>query len=92
MTISEDLFEHFCHELRIPVRRVEEGKDRQPDFVIKPRWHTVVVEIKQFDPTPEERELIDRFMAGECVIVDASSTAPVFPWTPIWGQSPERCQ
>ena len=20
------------------------------------------------------------------------STAPVFPWTPIWGQSPERCQ
>ena len=32
----------------------------------------------------------DGKMAGEPIA--RLSTAPVFPWTPNWGQSPERCQ
>lgn len=59
-TISEKLFERFCKENRIKFYRIEAsvipGK-KEPDYEIETSSGKVLVEVKQFDPNPEERKL-----------------------------------
>ncbi|MEO1353240.1 MAG: hypothetical protein AAFW84_31505 [Cyanobacteria bacterium J06635_15] len=59
-TISEKLFERFCKEKKIQLSRIEvstiPGK-KEPDYEIATSLGTVLVEVKQFDPNPEELRL-----------------------------------
>lgn len=59
-TISEELFERFCKENKIQLSRIEVstvfGK-KEPDYEIATSLGTVLVEVKQFDPNPEELRL-----------------------------------
>ena len=59
-TISEELFERFCKENKIQLSRIEvstvSGK-KEPDYEIATSLGTVLVEVKQFDPNPEELRL-----------------------------------
>lgn len=59
-TISEELFERFCKENTIQLSRIEvstiPGK-KEPDYEIATSLGTVLVEVKQFDPNPEELRL-----------------------------------
>lgn len=64
-TISETLFEELCDSLAIPWHRVAEAQnERRPDYEIELTDHRVVVEVKQFDPNPEESEAIRRLEKG----------------------------
>jgi len=72
MTISEELFENFCVDQGIPCDRVREGEQRQPDYIICPCGQTVIVEIKQFDPTPEEEELARQLDEKKSILVNKS--------------------
>ena len=59
-TISEELFERFCKENKIQLSWIEAstipGK-KEPDYEIATSLGTVLVEVKQFDPNPEELKL-----------------------------------
>lgn len=59
-TISEELFERFCKENRIKFSRIEvsaiSGK-KEPDYQMETSSGKVLVEVKQFDPNPEELKL-----------------------------------
>jgi hypothetical protein len=59
-TISEQLFERLCKENNIQLSRIEAsiipGK-KEPDYEIETSLGKVLVEVKQFDPSPEELKL-----------------------------------
>jgi hypothetical protein len=62
-TISEILFEQFCDENRvqwhkIPVASVFSRKT--PDYQIKCADNTVIVEVKEFDLSPDDRTRLDQ--------------------------------
>jgi hypothetical protein len=64
-TISEDLFEQWCHSVGVPCHRVEEEQDaRRPDYVVELIGQRVVTEVKQFDPNDEEAESNRRVATG----------------------------
>lgn len=73
MTKSERLFVQFCQNAGIPCVRVDTASDaqeRRPDYRLTGRLGTeIVAEVKQFDPSAEEREQIERSMAGESVVM-----------------------
>jgi hypothetical protein len=59
MTESEKLFERFCSEngvsfLRIP--RADENGIKSPDYEISIEDNRIAVEVKQFDPNPNDKE------------------------------------
>lgn len=59
-TISEKLFERFCKENNIQLSRIEAsiipGK-KEPDYEVETSSGKILVEVKQFDPNPEELKL-----------------------------------
>jgi hypothetical protein len=58
-TRSEWLFERFCALNGIPFIRVPEATEQRPDYrMILPSTH-VVVEVKELEPTSEERAVIE---------------------------------
>ena len=69
MTDSEELFEQFCkmnglHCERVPT--ASEDEEQRPDCrVTGLRETTIVVEIKQFDPNPEEENAIKKMSQGQ---------------------------
>lgn len=52
-TRSEDLFERFCSDERIPFCRLEVGLERTPDYEVQPNSHRIAVEVKQLDRDEE---------------------------------------
>ena len=61
MTESEELFRRFCKSQGWRVERIDEHsvaeESQMPDFRLQLRDGAgIVVEVKQFDPNPEERE------------------------------------
>jgi hypothetical protein len=61
-TISEREFEAFCTTRSIPFERIQETSKRTPDYELVLGSDRVVVEIKEADRNPEERES-DRLLA-----------------------------
>jgi len=55
-TTSEEVFERFCSQRRIPVRRIPEADTRTPDYELDCGQVRVVVEVKEVTPNDEERE------------------------------------
>ncbi len=58
MTVSEYLFERFCKENGIkcfPIPRSKDGA-KTPDYEVIIDDKKVVVEVKQFDPNPDDKE------------------------------------
>src|SRR3990172_8665459 len=68
MTDSEELFEQFCkmnglHCELVPT--ASEDEEQRPDCrVTGLRGTTIIVEIKQFDPNPEEEKEIKKMRQG----------------------------
>ena len=58
MTESELLFERFCSDRGIPCSRVQEAETQRPDYRVHLTTVEVIVEVKQIDPTAEERRLL----------------------------------
>ena len=59
-TVSENLFEHFCNDNHIEYKRIEASSipdKKEPDYEIQTVTEIVVVEVKQFDPSEEEKKL-----------------------------------
>jgi len=60
-TLSEQLFELFCERNSIVWQRIataDVGGEQRPDYEIALSGQRVIVEVKQFDPTAEERRLL----------------------------------
>ena len=55
-TTSEEVFERFCSERQIPLRRIPEAHTRTPDYELECGQVRVVVEVKEVTPNDEERE------------------------------------
>ena len=58
MTISEQLFERYCHVGVIPFRRLPTGDTQTPDYEIVLCGTSVIIEIKELTPNDEERRAI----------------------------------
>jgi hypothetical protein len=59
-TVSESLFERFCDDNHIEYRRIGASSipnKKEPDYEIQTATEIVVVEVKQFDPSEEEKKL-----------------------------------
>ena len=73
MTESEELFQRFCRSRGWCIQRIDQHSaphgTQVPDFYLRPaRGACVVVEVKQFDPNPEERDHARRQSDGEVVV------------------------
>jgi hypothetical protein len=55
-TFAEYLFERFCDEHGIPCARIPETTTKTPDYELFPTTTSVVVEVKDIEPNPEEIE------------------------------------
>ena len=53
-TRSEELFESFCSENGLEIFRIRAESHRIPDYILRIRSTSIVVEVKQFDPSPTE--------------------------------------
>lgn len=65
---SELLFEKFCQLNHISYEKIKISKQegvQTPDYKIEFSGQTVITEIKQFDPNPEEKEINRRRSQGE---------------------------
>ncbi len=62
LTVSEREFEAFCRLQGIPFERIPETNTRTPDYELRLSGVRVVVEVKETDRNPEERES-DRLVA-----------------------------
>ena len=54
MTKSEELFEMFCTGIDLDFERVTTESYRTPDYIVRLVETLLVVEVKQFDPSPTE--------------------------------------
>jgi hypothetical protein len=71
MTISEELFDEFCVACGIACRRLPESTSPgvpSADFCVELGMHAIVVEVKQFDPNPEEQRAQAAILRGETVV------------------------
>jgi len=67
-TESEGLFESFCASHGIPLTRVAVGSGRSPDYEVTIGGYMVVVEVKEIEPSDEERAAMERTAKGEIVV------------------------
>lgn len=67
MTYADRLFERFCRERGIALRRLSEGTAKTPDYEIILREVTVAVEVKQLEPNAEDQELLRELRARHTV-------------------------
>lgn len=78
-TESEDLFERFCAQRRIPFRRIPEAAERTPDYEILLGGGTVAIEVKQLEPNEHDRaffeELRTKGRAGGAVNMGRAQSA-----------------
>jgi hypothetical protein len=62
-TESETLFTAYCRANGISYRRIQASNatgERSPDYVVRLSGHAVVVEVKQLDESPFDRDMRDR--------------------------------
>ena len=64
MTDGEHAFVTFCECAGIPVWRIEESKTKEPDYQILLNGYPIIVEVKDFDLNPEEKEAAKIFEEG----------------------------
>ena len=70
LTRSEELFEAFCNQEGLLVRRLPQREGvRTPDYLVGRWWRRIAVEVKQLEPNPEERRKQTAFDAGRMVTV-----------------------
>ena len=67
MTESENLFERYCRERKIEIRRLEECSVETPDYEIQIGPLIAAVEIKQLEPNAEDKKVIDQLRQGRPV-------------------------
>ena len=72
MNKSEFTFHRFCETQGWQIDRIDESSmpsgTKVPDFILRTECGTrIVVELKQFEPNPEERDRERRMAAGEVV-------------------------
>ncbi len=72
-TVSEELFERACGELSIPFAKIVQGERRSPDYQIELGAQRVVVEVKEIENNPDEREAEAAFERGQ---VGSIGTSP----------------
>jgi hypothetical protein len=60
MTKSEMLFESFCEENAIRFDKVQVGRERTPDYILRFGDRSLVIEVKQFDAGPAERRTLQK--------------------------------
>ncbi len=65
MTISEQLFRRFCDENEISCLRIEATTTKTPDYKINIDGVDIIVEIKQIDPSNEDKALLRKLENGE---------------------------
>lgn len=57
-TISEQVFERFCRDRSLQYERVPETHSKSADYLLNLSHVRLVVEVKQIEPNPEERQLL----------------------------------
>jgi hypothetical protein len=55
-THSERLFEDFCQAHSLACERIPRGPSRTPDYRLTLSGQTVIVEVKEFEPNPADRD------------------------------------
>ena len=67
VTRSEAVFEDFCRLHGIPCERITVGTTRSPDYRIFPCGEAVICEVKEIEPTREEKQAQAALERGEPV-------------------------
>ena len=55
-TKSEQLFEDYCTTAGVAWTRIAEGSKKTPDYSLEVEGRTIIVEVKEVDRNPDERE------------------------------------
>ena len=66
-TTSEQLFEQYCQENGIGCMKIKEAADKTPDYDIEVNGIRIIAEIKQIDPSKEDRSLIRELRENGCM-------------------------
>ncbi len=56
-TVSEQLFERLCSAQGVKCVRISEGRDKSADYEVSLGSTTLIVEVKQLDPSAADKEL-----------------------------------
>jgi hypothetical protein len=65
-TISEDLFEQLCAQKRIACTRIPPGAAKTADYRLTLGRLTLIAEVKQLDPSPEEQHIAATWGTPQC--------------------------
>lgn len=66
-TKSEKLFEEFCAENAIEYSVISVAEHKTPDYMIVIGGHQIVIEVKQVDPSKEDRRLLAELREGRFI-------------------------
>ena len=58
-TISEELFERLCQQKRVECVRIPEGTAKTADYRVMLPGVTLITEVKQLDPSPDEQHIAE---------------------------------
>jgi hypothetical protein len=78
-TISETYFTQWCYEKQIKCRRIKRARAdgyKRPDFAINVGEHWCVVEVKQTDPNPQDKNLLERVSTKKEEIITGWKVSP----------------
>lgn len=65
-TTSEELFERLCAQKCIDYVRIPEGTAKTADYQLKLGRVTLITEVKQLDPSPEEQHIAETWGTQQC--------------------------
>jgi hypothetical protein len=78
-TISEKHFVEWCYQKQIKCQRIKRARAdgyKRPDFAVKVGEHWCVVEVKQTDPNPWDKDLLERVSRREEEIIPHWKVSP----------------
>lgn len=72
LTLSEEIFERYCHDKGIFCNRIPEGNFKTPDYLIKVDLCDILIEIKQLDENENDKRINGTLRCGGSIVMAGS--------------------
>lgn len=71
-TESETAVEKYFQERGLAIEKIAEGAERSPDYRVEIGGLEIIIEVKQFDATPDEQQRLESLAEGEVLLLDTT--------------------
>ena len=71
-TESESAVEAYFASLGCDAEKIDEGKEKSPDYRVQIDDLVIFIEVKQFDANVEELRKLEKLEEGEVLVLDAA--------------------